>query len=145
MAIKGCDKKELSNLIHHSDRGVQYCSQGYVKLLQDNGIEISMTENDDPLENAIAERINGIIKNEYLFEKEINTLSKAQNELRKAADLYNNERPHMSLGMLTPKQVHEQKLKPEKIWKNYCKKNPDIVNPMQDKHQPCKRMEVKEC
>jgi putative transposase len=51
----------------------------------------------------------------------------------------------MSLGMLTPKQVHEQKLKPEKIWKNYYKKNPDIVNPMQDKHQPCKRMEVKEC
>lgn len=142
MAIKGCDRKELLNLIHHSDRGVQYCSQGYVKLLQDNGIEISMTENGDPLENAIAERINGIIKNEYLFDKEINTLSKAQSELKKAVDLYNNERPHMSLGMLTPKQVHEQKLKPERIWKNYYKKKSDIVNPMQDKHPPCKRMEV---
>jgi len=142
MAIKGTDKKELANLIHHSDRGVQYCSHGYVKLLQDNAIEISMTENGDPLENAIAERINGIIKNEYLFNKSIKRLSQAQSALDKAVNLYNNERPHMSLGMLTPKQVHEQKLKPEKIWKNYYKKKSDIVNSMQDKHQPCKSMEV---
>ncbi len=56
----------LTELIHHSDRGVQYCSAEYVKLLQDNGITISMTENGDPLENAIAERVNGIIKEEFL-------------------------------------------------------------------------------
>jgi putative transposase len=142
MAIKATDKKELANLIHHSDRGSQYCSHGYVKLLQDNAIEISMTENGDPLENAIAERINGIIKNEYLFNKRIKRLSQAQSALDKAVNLYNNERPHMSLGMLTPKQVHEQKLKPEKIWKNYYKKKTDIVKSMQDEHQPCKPMEV---
>jgi transposase InsO family protein len=142
MAIKATDKKELANLIHHSDRGSQYCSHGYVKLLQDNAIEISMTENGDPLENAIAERINGIIKNEYLFNKRIKRLSQAQSALDKAVNLYNNERPHMSLGMLTPKQVHEQKLKPEKMWKNYYKKKTDIVNSMQDEHQPCKPMEV---
>lgn len=142
MAIKETNKKELANLIHHSDRGAQYCSHGYVKLLQDNAIEISMTENGDPLENAIAERVNGIIKNEYLFNKRIKRLAQAQSALDKAVNLYNNERPHMSLGMLTPKQVHEQKLNPEKIWKNYYKKKSDIVNSMQDNHQPCKSMEV---
>jgi transposase InsO family protein len=142
MAIKDTDKKELANLIHHSDRGVQYCSQGYVKLLQDNSIEISMTENGDPLENAIAERVNGIIKNEYLFNLDIRRLSQAQLELNKAVKLYNNERPHMSLGMLTPRQVHEQKITPVKIWKNYYQKKSDIDNPMQDIHQPCKDMEV---
>lgn len=142
MAIKETNKKELANLIHHSDRGSQYCSHGYVKLLQDNAIEISMTENGDPLENAIAERVNGIIKNEYLFNKRIKRLAQAQSALDKAVNLYNNERPHMSLGMLTPKQVHEQKLNPEKIWKNYYKKKSDIVNSMQDNHQPCKSMEV---
>lgn len=142
MAVKGCDKKELATLIHHSDRGVQYCSQGYVKLLTNNAIEISMTENGDPLENAIAERINGIIKNEYLFEKETQTIAKARMELQKAVVLYNDERPHLSLGMLTPKQVHEQKLKPEKIWKNYYQKKTDIDNLIQDQHQPCKPMEV---
>ena len=66
------------NLIHHSDRGVQYCSGEYVKLLQDYNIEISMTENGDPLENAIAERINGIMKQEYLEHYTVSNLIEAE-------------------------------------------------------------------
>lgn len=62
MALSTLNKRQENNLIHHSDRGVQYCSKEYVKLLKDYHIKISMTENGDPLENAIAERINGIIK-----------------------------------------------------------------------------------
>ncbi len=65
MALSGLVPKSHLSLIHHSDRGIQYCSYGYVKLLQDNKIQISMTENGDPLENAVAERINGIIKQAY--------------------------------------------------------------------------------
>ena len=57
---------QTSQLIHHSDRGIQYCSHEYVKLLQDNNIKISMTEDGDPRDNAIAERVNGILKDEYL-------------------------------------------------------------------------------
>jgi len=68
----------LEGLIHHSDRGVQYCSAGYVSLLRKNSMIISMTENGDPLENAIAERINGIIKGEYLENYEVNTLKVAK-------------------------------------------------------------------
>ena len=66
------------NLIHHSDRGIQYCSHAYVKLLQDKGIKISMTENGDPLENAVAERINGIIKDEYLETYDIDNIKDAK-------------------------------------------------------------------
>jgi transposase InsO family protein len=76
-------------LTHHSDRGIQYCSGKYVKLLQDNGISISMTENGDPLENAIAERVNGIIKEEYLNYYQTNNLPEAKKQLQKAINLYN--------------------------------------------------------
>jgi putative transposase len=72
-------EQPISHLIHHSDRGIQYCSSDYVKLLQDNGIEISMTENGDPLENAIAERINGIVKDEYLECYQVKDIIKPEN------------------------------------------------------------------
>lgn len=120
-----CGEKQL---IHHSDRGIQYCSSGYVNLLQDHGLEISMTEKGDPLENAIAERINGIIKNEYLFDKQVNTIKQARKELHGAIQLYNEERPHMSIGLLTPTDVHQNNLKTEKLWKNYYRKRNDLVN-----------------
>ena len=81
-------------LTHHSDRGIQYCSGKYVKLLQDNGIQISMTEKGDPLENAIAERVNGIIKEEYLNHYQTDNLAEAKKQLHKAIGLYNNDRPH---------------------------------------------------
>lgn len=127
MALKTLTKSE-NRLIHHSDRGIQYCSSGYVNLLQDHGVEISMTEKGDPLENAIAERINGIIKNEYLFDKQINDINQARKELHKAIHLYNEERPHMSIGLLTPKDVHQNNLQTEKLWKNYYQKRNDLVN-----------------
>ncbi len=110
-------------LIHHSDRGLQYCSNKYVKLLQDKGISISMTENGDPLENAIAERINGILKEEYLDHYETNNLEDAKKHLKYAIDLYNNERPHMSISNLTPNKLHKNlKINHNRLWKNYYRK-----------------------
>lgn len=117
-----------STLIHHSDRGTQYCSNEYVKLLKTNGIEISMTENGDPLENAIAERINGIIKEEYLNDYQVENIEIAKELLHTVVNLYNNERPHMSIGNLTPNKVHQNNIKTEKLWKNYYVKSPIIVN-----------------
>jgi transposase InsO family protein len=119
-------------LIHHSDRGIQYCSASYTKLLQDNNIKISMTENGDPLENAIAERINGIIKQEYLDGHQVNNIDEAKELVRVAVELYNAERPHMSIGNLTPDLIHSNNLKTEKLWKNYYQK-PNLVNLFQDK------------
>lgn len=134
MAIQGLTTEPDSHfeLTHHSDRGIQYCSKEYVKLLKDNNIKISMTENGDPRENAVAERVNGIIKNEYLFDHEVKNVHQGYELLSKAIQLYNQERPHLSLGMLTPNHVHEQKIKPEKLWKNYYKQNHIDVNPYQD-------------
>lgn len=121
------EKNELQ-LIHHSDRGTQYCSDEYVKLLKANNIEISMTENGDPLENAIAERVNGIIKEEYLNDYQVNNIMEARELLDAVIKLYNNERPHMSIGNLTPNQVHQNNIKTDKLWKNYYVKSPIIVN-----------------
>lgn len=119
---------EEDSIIHHSDRGTQYCSNEYVKLLKINNIKISMTENGDPLENAIAERVNGIIKEEYLNDYHVKNIEDAKNLLDTVIKLYNNERPHMSIGNITPNQVHLNNIKTEKLWKNYYIKNPIIVN-----------------
>jgi len=118
MALTGA-KKSVEGLIHHSDRGVQYCSREYVKALQDNQVKISMTENGDPLENPLAERVNGILKNEYLFEHQVQDRQHAQELLQQAVNLYNVERPHLSLSMLTPERVHENNLPVQRLWKNY--------------------------
>ena len=130
MALSAVRAESHLQLIHHSDRGVQYCCNQYVKLLQDYKVTISMTENGDPLENAIAERLNGIMKDEYLENYEVVTIKEAKAVLKKAVELYNNQRPHMSLGNLTPNQIHLSKntSKPEKLWKNYYQKQPTIVN-----------------
>lgn len=127
MAISNLADDQLQ-LIHHSDRGTQYCSNEYIKLLEANNIGISMTENGDPLENAIAERVNGIIKEEYLDDYQIEDIQEAKELLDAVIKLYNNERPHMSIGNLTPNQVHQNNLKTEKLWKNYYVKSPIIVN-----------------
>lgn len=122
MAIKTL-KTSAEGLIHHSDRGSQYCSSAYVNILKKKGIKISMTENGDPLENAIAERVNGIIKGEYLFDYEIKTLSKAKEILKSVVKLYNEDRPHSSIGNATPSQVHDNDtdLEIKRLWKNYYK------------------------
>ncbi|WP_226742833.1 IS3 family transposase [Polaribacter gangjinensis] len=120
MAIKTLTP-EATGLIHHSDRGSQYCSSGYVKTLKNKGIKISMTENGDPLENAIAERVNGIIKGEYLFDYEIKSLSKAKEILKSVVKLYNEDRPHSSIGNATPSELHDNFTDKEikRLWKNY--------------------------
>lgn len=115
-------------LTHHSDRGTQYCSNEYVTLLENNNIGISMTENGDPLENAIAERVNGIIKEKYLNDYQVDNLKEAKELLDAVVQLYNNERPHMSIGNHTPNHVHQNNIKTEKLWKNYYVKSPIIVN-----------------
>lgn len=134
MSLSALRAEPHFQLTHHSDRGIQYCSYAYVKLLQDYNIKISMTENGDPLENAIAERINGIIKDEYLDGHQVNTILEAKELLKLVVDLYNNERPHMSIGNLTPNQIHQsiKPIKTEKLWKNYYGKKSTFVNQLQD-------------
>lgn len=107
-------------LIHHSDRGVQYCCDAYVNLLLDkkNNIRISMTENGDPLENAIAERVNGILKTE-LLEEVFPTFEMAQTDVAIACSTYNHLRPHGSIDNLKPAEAHLQCGKLKKRWKNY--------------------------
>lgn len=126
MALSGLDSNSRYQLIHHSDRGVQYCHHKYVKLLQDNDIKISMTENGDPLENAIAERVNGIIKEEYLQDYKVKNIKEAKQVLSFAVKLYNEERPHNSISNNAPNLVHENKvIKTKRLWKNYYKKQGD--------------------
>jgi len=112
----------ISGLIHHSDRGIQYCSQEYTALLRDNGILISMTENGDPLENPIAERVNGILKDEYLTDKINNHSSLDTIQLRAVIDKYNKLRPHLSCQMLTPEEAHSRNGQLKRMWKNYYRK-----------------------
>jgi putative transposase len=106
-------------LIHHSDRGLQYCSKLYTHYLKDNHITISMTENGDPYENAIAERVNGILKDEFGLSEQINNISEAMKQATQSISIYNNSRPHLSCGMLTPVQMHQQQ---EIKLKSYNKK-----------------------
>jgi putative transposase len=136
MALKQLSKPLTEPLIHHSDRGVQYCSEGYVKLLKSAGIAISMTEHGDPLENAVAERVNGILKNEYLYGYKNTTKRNAKARLQQAVDLYNSKRPHLSIGLLTPNHVHQSNTPTQKLWKNYYLKKTNIVNVYQDNSLP---------
>ena len=114
-------------LIHHSDRGIQYCCAEYVKLLEHFNIRISMTENGDPYENAIAERINGILKNEFLLDKTFMSINEAQQAVKHAVEKYNHLRPHDSCNKLTPVQAHERHGYLYKHWKTKAQ-NEQLVN-----------------
>jgi putative transposase len=103
-------------LIHHSDRGIQYCSFDYVNTLTQNKIKISMTENGDPLENPVAERINGILKEEYLRHYPLTNLNQAMELVDVVVDRYNRLRPHQSINMITPEVVHEKQLPINRTW-----------------------------
>lgn len=116
MALTG--NPDRTGLIHHSDRGVQYCCDAYVKLLQDKKIKISMTQNGDPLENAIAERVNGILKQEFL-EEVFPDYEKAQKSIAIACSTYNHLRPHGSIDHLKPAEAHQKSGELKKRWKNY--------------------------
>lgn len=94
--------------IHHSDRGCQYCSHEYVKQLRERDLQISMTEENHCYENASAERLNGILKQEYGLGGRFRTRSQARRAVEQAVWLYNNRRPHTNLGMEFPEQVHRQ-------------------------------------
>jgi transposase InsO family protein len=113
--------KPLIGLIHHSDRGIQYCSKEYVNLLQDNNIRVSMTEKGDPRENPIAERINGILKDEYLTVDNTDNKQISMDQLIRVIGIYNEQRPHLSCNMLTPEQAHNQSGVLKKRWKTYKK------------------------
>ena len=119
MAINSIDSSAPNNIIHHSDRGIQYCSNGYVGLLEKNHILISMAENGDPLENPVAERINGIIKDEYLKRYRYNTIRELEEKLNQVVSFYNDERPHSSCSMFTPNKVYDQNLPIKRTWKTY--------------------------
>ena len=118
MALK--QKPREAKVIHHSDRGIQYCSWEYVCVLQDEHIVMSMTENSDPYENAIAERVNGILKTE-LLESVYNSIDHARASIEAAINIYNYHRLHSSCDLLTPAQAHQQKGILKKHWKNYYK------------------------
>jgi len=111
--------KGIKGVIHHSDRGVQYCCSDYVKVLSKNHFQISMTENSDPRENAIAERVNGILKDEWLNQMKLTSLTHATNQLEQIIRIYNQNRLHSSLGMRTPEYAHNQSGTLKKHWKNY--------------------------
>ena len=105
MALGHYEGNDLSGLIHHSDRGVQYASYAYTERLRGHGIGISMTENGNPKDNAVAERVNNTIKNELLKGMSFFTVDEVKAALRTAVDFYNNERPHLSLDGMTPCQA----------------------------------------
>jgi putative transposase len=108
-------------VIHHSDRGIQYCSTAYVQLLQQHNAMISMTENGDPYENAIAERINGILKSE-LISSYYNNIDDASIHIARCITIYNYRRRHSSLNWQIPDDVHKQQGPQIRRWKNYYQK-----------------------
>lgn len=107
MAIKG--RKTRAKLIHHSDRGIQYCSSYYQKIHEKNKITCSMTDGYDCYQNALAERVNGIIKNEFLLQTPKN-LDEATQMIKESIHIYNHERPHLALKYKTPDAVHQASL-----------------------------------
>ena len=105
MALKN-RKYPSKRLIHHSDRGLQYCNPTYTEFAESNGLIMSMTEKYDPYENAIAERINRTLKYEYGLKITLKNTKLAQKITKRAINIYNNIRPHLSLDLHTPKHVH---------------------------------------
>src|SRR5205823_967513 len=112
---------QIISLVHHSDRGVQYCCADYVALLEKHQVAISMTQSGDPLENALAERVNGILKDE-LLEEVYADLDQARRGVAVAMSTYNYQRPHGSIDMLTPVMAHLRTGELKRNWKNYYKK-----------------------
>lgn len=122
MAIEQRSYKNNSRLIHHSDRGIQYCCYDYVETLIKEGISISMTQSGSPYENAMAERVNGIIKNDFSPKIIYQNHLQAQRAIQKNIQVYNEKRPHLSLSYMTPGVAHEHEGSIQKSWKQYPKK-----------------------
>jgi len=115
MALK--QRQYNKSLIHHSDRGLQYCSKDYTGLLKDNKIKISMTQTGSPYDNAVAERVNGILKQELGLDEQFESIHQAKRQVDQAVLLYNRFRPHFSNHLLTPEQMHLQKKLKPRSWK----------------------------
>lgn len=96
----------LSQLIHHSDRGIQYCSGKYTQLLTEKGIRISMAAQGNCYENALAERVNGILKDEFNLDENFRTKEQAFRAVKESIYIYNSNRPHWSLNLKTPEACH---------------------------------------
>lgn len=130
MALK--ENKVGQNLIHHSDRGVQYCCREYIGLLRRHKVIISMTEQGDPYENALAERVNRTIKQEMLLNRSFVTYEMAQQAVQRAIENYNRIRPHRSCAYHTPEQAHRMQGELVKKWRiskrKQDKMKPQIVN-----------------
>ncbi len=123
---KAIDQKPLDALvIHHSDRGLQYCSNEYVRLLNQSHALISMTQNGDPYENAMAERVNGILKTELIAES-YQTMKDAAIHITRCITIYNYRRVHSSINYQIPHIVHSQKGPQIKRWKNYYKPKKEV-------------------
>ena len=127
MAIKNRLALSAFILIHHSDRGIQYCSAEYIKILDSEKIAISMTQSGSPYENALAERVNGTIKNDFLPKKVYQNHKEAKKAITKTIDTYNEKRPHASVDYLTPVQAHVKEGLIKKRWKQYRKKQKEVA------------------
>lgn len=123
MAMEQLVGLDAVDLTHHSDRGVQYVSAAYTSVLIEAGVKISMTECGDPKENAVAERQNNTIKNEFLKDIRFHSIEEVREAVRKAIEFYNNERPHMSLNNMTPRQAASYKGQISKKWTSYREKH----------------------
>ena len=121
MALESLNGKMPIGLIHHSDRGVQYCCNQYVQILQENIVRISMTQSGDPLENAIAERVNCILKGQWLNDIRLINLDNCRKELSRIITFYNDQRPLMSVDMQTPSLAHTAAKKFKSRWKKSAK------------------------
>lgn len=129
MAIANAQQNNevLNELIHHSDQGFQYCSPLYTRVLNQHNIAISMSDKGHPLQNSIAERVNGILKHEYLLLHKFADRTHVQQVLDTTVLTYNNHRPHMSCNMLTPEKAHKNGKTLKKLWKNYYTNNKQNV------------------
>ncbi len=136
MAVKS---KRQQSLIHHSDRGIQYCCADYVRLLEHYNIRISMTENGDPWENPVAERINGILKGDFLLNQTFDTFDQATTAVDSAVDRYNRIRPHASCDNLTPTQAQHHNGELPKRWKSKPRKRKpiDLADEKKKTETPC--------
>jgi len=123
MALGNTEASTVKGCIHHSDRGIQYCCDAYIALLNKKSIGISMTEQSDPLENAVAERINKTIKEEFTDEKELSfaTIEAAKRDIKRFIIFYNSQRPHRSIDWLTPDQAYQKEGELKRHWKMYIK------------------------
>lgn len=117
-AVSASRGADLNELTHHSDRGIKYCCDEYVRCLAKENIKISMTQSSDPLDNAIAERVNGIMKNEYELEK-AKSFTEISAKTAEAVYNYNNLRQHNSIDNYTPAEAHRLQGSTKRLWKSY--------------------------